>query len=70
METIAYLGIDVSKGSADFLLVDSRKETLEEGFVLDDCTQGRKVLTQLIDGWFAGGSPICIAGGKHRRVRE
>jgi transposase len=55
METIAYLGIDVSKGSADFLLVNKRKETLEEGFVLDDCTQGRKVLTQLIDGWFAGG---------------
>jgi len=55
METIAYLGIDVSKGSADFLLVNKRKEPLEEGFVLDDCSQGRKVLTQLIDGWFAGG---------------
>jgi transposase len=55
MENIAYVGIDVAKGSADFLLVDARKETLEEGFVLDDCTQGRKVLTQLIDGWFAGG---------------
>lgn len=55
METIAYLGIDVSKGLADFLLVNAHKETLEEGFVLDDCTQGRKVLTQLIDGWFAGG---------------
>lgn len=55
METIAYLGIDVSKGLADFLLVNARKETLEEGFVLDDCTQGRKVLTRLIDSWFAGG---------------
>jgi transposase len=55
MENIAYLGIDVAKGSADFLLVNARKETLEEGFVLDDCTQGRKVLTQLIDGWFTGG---------------
>jgi transposase len=55
METIAYLGIDVSKGSADFLLVNTRKETLEEGFVLDDCSQGRKVLTRLIDSWFTGG---------------
>lgn len=55
MENIAYLGIDVAKGSADFLLIDTRKETLEEGFVLDDCPQGRKVLTQLIDGWLAGG---------------
>src|SRR6056297_2096147 len=55
MENNAYLGIDVAKGSADFLLIDARKEILEEGFVLDDCTQGRKVLTQLIDGWFEGG---------------
>jgi len=62
METIAYLGIDVSKGLADFLLVNARKETLEEGFVLDDCTQGRKVLTQLIDGWFAGGITYLYCG--------
>lgn len=64
MENTAYLGIDVAKGSADFLRVNARKETLEEGFILDDCTQGRRVLTQLIDGWFAGGSPIYIAGWK------
>jgi transposase len=55
MENHAYVGIDVAKGTADFLLVNARKEILEQGFVLDDCTQGRKVLTQLIDGWFAAG---------------
>jgi len=55
MENHAYLGIDVAKGSADFLLVNARKQTLEQGFTLDDCTQGRRVLTQLIEGWFAGG---------------
>ena len=55
MENIAYLGIDVAKGSADFLLIDARKQTLEDGFVLDDCTQGRKVLCQLIERWFAEG---------------
>jgi len=55
MENHAHLGIDVAKGSADFLLVNARKEPLEDGFVLDDCTQGRRILTRLIDGWFAGG---------------
>lgn len=55
MENNAYLGIDVSKGSADFLLVNAGKEILEKGFVLDDCIQGRKVLCRLIESWFAGG---------------
>jgi len=55
MENNAFLGVDVAKGSADFLLVNARKETLEEGFMLDDCAEGRKVLCQLIDKWFASG---------------
>ena len=55
MEKHAFLGIDVAKGSADFLLVNARKQTLEEGFILDDCAQGRKILARLIEGWFAGG---------------
>lgn len=55
MENNAYLGIDVAKGSADFLLVNARKQILEEGFALDDCNSGRRVLARLIDGWFAGG---------------
>ncbi len=55
MEKIGYLGMDVSKGSCDFLLLDSGKEPLEEGFALDDCKQGRKTLSALIDRWFSGG---------------
>lgn len=55
MEKTAHLGIDVSKGYADFLLLDSQKQVLEEGFVLDDSREGRGRLTALIEGWFAGG---------------
>jgi len=55
MEKIGMLGMDVSKGSCDFLLLDPDKETLEEGFALDDCKQGRNTLSALIDQWFSGG---------------
>ncbi|RMH97219.1 MAG: IS110 family transposase, partial [Calditrichaeota bacterium] len=39
-----YLGIDVSKGYADFLLLDARKQAVEEGFQLDDTHQGHRRL--------------------------
>jgi transposase len=55
MEQTGFLGMDVSKGTCDFVLLDSGKQPLEDGFVLDDCKQGRQVLSQLIDGWFTGG---------------
>lgn len=35
-----YLGIDVSKGYADFTLLDSNKKTLEKVFQLDDTRKG------------------------------
>ena len=31
-----YLGIDVSKGYADFVILDSLKHPVEESFQLDD----------------------------------
>lgn len=55
MNRSAFLGIDVSKGYADFILVDPDKQTLEETFTLDDTRQGRHILTELIDKWFSGG---------------
>lgn len=55
MNRSAFLGIDVSKGYADFILLDPDKQTLEEPFVLDDTRQGRHILTELIDKWFSGG---------------
>lgn len=55
MEKTGYLGMDVSKGTCDFILFDSDKQPLEEGFALDDCKQGRKTLSTLIEQWFSGG---------------
>ena len=51
----AFLGIDVSKGYADFLLLDQDKEVLEEPFQLDDSKSGRRKLTEIIDQWFSSG---------------
>ena len=43
---VAYLGVDVSKGYSDFILLDSNKEVLEEGFQLDDNHDGHFQLTE------------------------
>ena len=51
----AFLGIDVSKGYADFLLLDQNKEVLEEPFQLDDNKSGRRKLTEIINRWFSSG---------------
>jgi transposase len=55
MQARAYLGIDVSKGYADFLLLDQNKNVLEEAFRLQDDQKGRRQLRQLIDDWFSKG---------------
>jgi len=51
----AFLGIDVSKGYADFILLDGEKQILEEFFALDDTRQGHSTLAKLIGQWFARG---------------
>lgn len=51
MEEKGFLGIDVSKGYADFLLLDSKKNLVEEDFQLTDCKQGRQHLKELIASW-------------------
>ena len=43
-----YLGIDVSKGYADFALISSNKKNLEEVFQLDDNQYGHVTLLELI----------------------
>ena len=55
MKQEAFLGIDVSKGYADFLLLDKEKQTLEQTFSLEDNLNGRQQLRALIDKWFLGG---------------
>ena len=55
MKTKAFLGIDVSKGYADFILLDEDKQVLEESFQLDDNKAGREQLSELFDPWFDSG---------------
>lgn len=51
MEEEVFLGIDVSKGYADFVLINSNEDTIEKGFQLTDNKQGRDQLTSLIEKW-------------------
>jgi len=44
----AYLGIDVSKGYADFTLLDKEKQELEKVFQLDDTCGGHDALKKLL----------------------
>ncbi len=43
-EQAMYMGIDVSKGYADFFLMDSRKNIVDQGFQLDDNVDGHQGL--------------------------
>jgi len=62
MQPKGFLGIDVSKGYADFLLLDEHKGVLEEGFQLDDTLAGRQQLTILIQEWFSKGMKALYCG--------
>jgi transposase len=62
MQSRGFLGIDVSKGYADFLLLDDHKNSLEEGFQLDDNLLGRQQLKDLIHQWFSKGMKELYCG--------
>ena len=62
MQTEAFLGIDVSKGYADFLLLDQFKKVLENPFQLSDTKQGRIELKKLIVKWLADGITTLSCG--------
>jgi transposase len=51
MEKTGFLGIDVSKGYADFILLGNSGAVLEEGFQLTDSKEGRQKLKELIGNW-------------------
>lgn len=55
MERQAFLGVDVSKGYSDFLLLDRDKKALEEGFQLQDNAAGRSQLKEILRSWFDQG---------------
>lgn len=48
-----YLGIDVSKGYADFMLSNSKKHSVVQGFQLDDTFDGHRSLYKLMARFLA-----------------
>lgn len=48
-----YLGIDVSKGYADFMIVDSKKQPVVKAFQLDDTFEGHKTLYNTLGAFLA-----------------
>lgn len=49
-----FLGIDVSKGYADFLLLDSKQQPVEASFQLDDTFDGHCRLYEFLKNFFQG----------------
>ena len=47
-----YLGIDVSKGYSDFVIVDKRKQPVEPNFQLDDTFEGHCKLYEILTAFF------------------
>lgn len=58
-----YLGIDVSKGYADFILLDDRKQVCEEVFQLDDTVEGHDQLFDILKVFFEQHKDACIYAG-------
>lgn len=53
MEKNFFLGIDVSKGYADFVILDKNKKIVEDNFQLDDTFEGHNQLFKFLCGFFA-----------------
>lgn len=47
-----YLGCDVSKGYADFVVIDQQKNIVESNFKLDDTRAGHQKLEQILQSFF------------------
>lgn len=55
-----FLGIDVSKGYADFILIDSQKIIVEKNFQLDDTFQGHNLLFSFLQSFFLNNTNASI----------
>lgn len=53
MQQNYYLGIDVSKGYADFVIIDKDKKVIEDNFQLDDTFAGHNQLYKILTGFIA-----------------
>lgn len=62
MEKIGYLGIDVSKGYADFLLLGPDSQVLDAGFQLPDNKTGRQRIKELVAKWRDAGQQELYCG--------
>lgn len=62
MKRQGYLGIDVSKGYADFFLIDNSKLLIEKAFRLNDTPEDHKHLGTFIDQWLALGLDVIFCG--------
>ena len=62
MNRQGFLGIDVSKGYADFVLMDNGKSVIEKSFRLNDTRKDYKQLGELIDKWLASGLETIFCG--------
>ena len=62
MDKQGFLGIDVSKGYADFILIDNNKSVIEKFFRLNDALEDRKKLGELIDQWLSNGLACVFCG--------
>ncbi len=51
--TTYYMGIDVSKGYADFIIMDSAKKPIDSSFQLDDTAAGHRRLFSYLADFFA-----------------
>jgi len=49
-----YLGIDVSKGYADFVILSTKKQRIEDNFQLDDTFDGHYRLYEKLDLFLSG----------------
>ena len=58
-----FLGIDASKGYADFVLLDSQKVTVEENYQIDDTFEGHGILYEILFQFVQGHPDSIVYAG-------
>lgn len=58
-----YMGIDVSKGYADFMILDSKKQPVIKGFQLDDTFEGHRSLYMTLGRFLTEHTPSTLFVG-------
>lgn len=58
-----FLGCDVSKGYADFIVLDRQGKIVEKVFQFDDTTQGHSALSRFITDFFARNKQCTLCAG-------